>query len=176
MRKLMIFALCASALCSHYASADEITDAEAFGAMLTAAIQQGSDIDWNKRSESKAIKKWLKEHQCPGLKYQGYIVGDEKQYFYLIGRKGNEVIVGRHFKAPIVDSAIDIDAFDSSTKGCLSLGAKKADVAAMFTTHLQPYPNEFHVAQSSLHAVTLYISTKSGLFVVKNGEITLSDG
>lgn len=155
--------------------ADELEDAQAWGVMLTDAIQQKTKVNLKKRPEYIEIKKFLKENQCPGVKYEGYLIGEEQQYFYLVGSKGKEVIIGRHFKAPVVDGVIALDSAQSSTKGCLSLGPKKPDVSAMVATHLQPYPNEFHLLQSNVHEVTLYIGTKSGMFVVKDGKMHLSE-
>lgn len=168
---LMSFAV----LSSSYIYADELENAQTWGAMLTDAVQQKATVNLKKRPEYKEIKKFLKENQCSGSKYEGYLIGEEPQYFYLIGSKGNEVIIGRHFKAPVVNGVIVLDSAQSSTKGCLSLGPKKPDVSAMVATHLQPYPNEFHLLQSNIHAVTLYIGTKSGMFVVKEGEMYLSE-
>jgi len=172
---LAVYLLSFTALSSGYAYADELEEAQVWGAMLTDAIQKNMKLNLKKRPEHKAIKKFLKENQCPGIKYEGYLVGEEQQYFYLIGSKGKEVIIGRHFKAPVVDGVIALDSAQSSTKGCLNLGPKAPDVAAMVATHLQPYPNEFHLLQSNIHAVTLYIGTKSGMFVVKDGKMYLSD-
>lgn len=176
MRKLLSVVLFSFAtLNSGYIYADELENAQAWGAMLTDAVQQNTKVNLKKRSEYKQIKKFLKENQCPGLKYEGYLVGEGQQYFYLIGSKGKEVVIGRHFKAPVVDGVIALDSMQSSTNGCLSLGPKKPDVSAMVATHLQPYPNEFHLLQSNIHAVTLYIGTKSGMFVVKEGKMYLSE-
>lgn len=176
MHKLMSVVLLSFAtLSSNYTYADELEDAQAWGAMLTDAIQKKVKVNLKKRQEYKEIKNFLKENECPGIKYEGYLIGEERQYFYLIGSKGKEVIIGRHFKAPVVDGVIALDSAQSSTKGCLSLGPKKPDVSAMFATHLQPFPNEFHLLQSNIHAVTLYIGTKSGMYVVKEGKMYLSE-
>lgn len=176
MHKLMsVVLLSFAALSSNSTYADELEDAQAWGAMLTDAIQQKVKVNLKKRPEYKEIKSFLKENECPGIKYEGYLIGEEQQYFYLIGSKGKEVIIGRHFKAPVVDGVIALDSAQSSTKGCLSLGAKKPDVSAMFATHLQAFPNEFHLLQSNIHAVTLYIGTKSGMYVVKDGKMYLSE-
>lgn len=176
MSKLLsVVLLSFAALSSSYAHADELEAAQAWGMKLTEAIQQKTKLNLKKRPEYKEIKKFLKENQCPGIKYEGYLIGEDQQYFYLIGSKGKEVIIGRHFKAPVVDGVIDLESAHSSTNGCLSLGPKKPAVAAMMATHLQPYPNEFHLLQSNIHAVTLYIGTKSGMFVVKEGKMYLSE-
>lgn len=173
LKSVVIFSL--AAMSSSYIYADELQDAQLWGALLTDSVQKNIKVNLKKRPEYKDIKKFLKENQCPGVKYEGYLIGEEQPYFYLIGSKGKEVIIGRHFKAPVVDGVIALNSAESSTKGCLSLGPKKSDVSAMMATHLQPYPNEFHLLQSNVHSVTLYIGTKSGMFVVKDGKMYLSE-
>lgn len=91
-----------------------------------------------------------------------------------VASKGKNVIIGRHFKAPIHKEAIDVAAFESSTNGCLNLGPVRADAAAMYATHLKPFPNEFHLLQSNIRNIALYIGTKEGMYSVSENTITLS--
>lgn len=157
--------------------ADEIGGAVSYGNLLTGAIQEKQDVKLKKLPEYKAIKSFLSKNKCAGFKYKGYIVGSENdKYFYLVASKGGNVIIGRHFKAPMVGGAIAVERLESSTNGCLDLGNPEAkNTAAMFATHLKPTPNEFHVLQSNLHAIALYIGTSNGMYSIENGVIQLPE-
>ena len=154
--------------------ATELDEAVEYGRLLTNAVEKKEHIKYKKLSRYNEIKGFLNEQKCAGFKYKAYVVGpDEKQYFYLVASKKKNMIIGRHFKAPIVNNEVDVARFESSTKGCLDLGKIKPNVAAMSASHLQPYPNEFHVLQSNLHSLGLYIITGVGYFKIENGLIEL---
>ena len=175
---------CVFLLSSTYAVSTELEQASKYGRLLTEAVKSKSHIKYKKLPQYKDIKAFLGEQKCPSVKYKAYIVGPtEQQYFYLVASKGRNVILGRHFKAPINDGVIDISAFESSTKGCLNLGSVKEQMVAMSASHLKPYPNEFHVLKSNVHAIPFYIVTSKGYFkiedslveLVKERETVLSD-
>lgn len=163
-------------LVSNMAMASELEEAVVYGNLLTEAVKEKSEVKLKKLPEFKSINRYLSENKCPGFKYKGYIVGPENnRYFYLVASKGKNVIIGRHFKAPINAGSIDTAKFESSTNGCLNLGSPPSNVAAMYATHLKPYPNEFHLLQSNLNSIALFIGTKAGMYAVENGAIKLSE-
>jgi len=154
----------------------ELEAAIKYGNFLTEAVKTKSTVKIKKRPEYDAIKQYLSSRKCSGFKYKAYIVGSENdQQFYLVASKGKSVIIGRHFKAPINGGVIDASAFSSSTNSCLNLGKPASNVAAMYATHLKPYPNEFHLLQSNLKSIALYIGTSAGMYVVENGTMVLSE-
>lgn len=154
----------------------ELESAIEYGNLLTKAVKTKSTVRLKKLAEYKKIKQYLSSKKCDGFKYKAYIVGPEnKKYFYLIASKRKSVIIGRHFKAPIKGGVVDTEAFVSSTNGCLNLGRPASNVSALFATHLKPYPNEFHLLQSNLKPITLYIGTSAGMYIVKNGTMVLSE-
>jgi hypothetical protein len=162
---------------SNMTMASELEEAIVYGNLLTEAVNGKAEVELKKLSEFKSIKQFLSENKCPGFKYKGYIVGPENnRYFYLVASKGKGVIIGRHFKAPFKAGSIEAAKFESSTNGCLNLGVPPSNVAAMYATHLKPYPNEFHLLQSNLNSITLFIGTKAGMYAVENGAIKLSEG
>jgi len=174
--KKQFIALIFMLLGSNLGMASELVDAIVYGSLLTEAVKGKAEVKLKKLLQFKGIDQYLSENKCSGFKYKGYIVGPEnKQYFYLVASKGRNVIIGRHFKAPINAGSIEIAAFESSTNGCLNLGSPPSNVAAMYATHLKPYPNEFHLLQSNLNSITLYIGTKAGMYAVENGTIKLSE-
>jgi hypothetical protein len=154
--------------------ASELEDAITYGNLLTQAVKEKEEVKLKKLSEYKAIKRYLTENKCSGFKYKAYIVGPKnKQFLYLVASKGKNVIIGRHFKAPINGGTVDVSGFESSTKGCLNLGTPPSNVAALTATHLKHYPNEFHVLQSRLAGLPLYIGTSEGIYSVEGGNIRL---
>lgn len=152
----------------------EIESAAALGASLTEAVQSDRDINMKKLANYTEIKRFMQENACGGIKYRAYTVATpEGDYLYIVGSKGRNVIVGRHFKVPIAQHGIDITKIKSSTKGCLDLGARQKNSAAMYVTHLQPYPNEFHVLESNLQGIALYVGTSTGMYSIESGAIRL---
>ena len=157
-------------------ASSEIDSAMKYGELLTTAVQEKSYTKLKKLNNYKAIRKYLSKNKCSDFKYKAYIVGSENnQYLYLIASKGKHIIIGRHFKSKIEDGNISIESFTSSTNGCLDLGVPKSDIAGMYATHLKLYPNEFHILQSNLGSIDLFIGTSAGMYIIKNGSITLAD-
>ena len=158
-------------LLSTSAFGSQIEKSVDLGNSLTALVKSKSEIKLKSIANYKAIKGYLKENGCSGFKYKSYVIEDgDTSRLYLIGSKGKSVIIGRHFTASVVDNNADISSFTSSTNGCVDLGVPKKE-AAMFVTHLKPEPNEFHVLESNLANITLYVSTKESLYSVSGGEI-----
>ena len=162
---------------SSFLQANDLDNAVKYGNFLTEAVQSKQKVKLKKLPEYKAIKTYLATNKCPGFKYNAYVVGpEEQQYFYLVASKGGNVIIGRHFKARKVGGAIKVGEFESSTNGCLNLGNPKTKKSvAMFATHLKPTPNEFHLLQSNLHSIALYIGTSNGMYLIENESIELSE-
>ena len=175
MRLNFVYGFAIFYLFSNMTHGSNIESTIKYGNQLTEAIQQKEKVKLKKLPEYRDIKKYLSANKCPGFKYKGYIVGaEDQQFFYLVATKANDVIIGRHFKAPVNNGLIEISKFQSSTNGCLNLGnPKTSDTAAMYATHLKPLPNEFHLLQSNLHKIKLYIGTSNGMYTIKNGNIEL---
>ncbi len=162
-------------LLANLAVGDELQNSIKFGALLTEAVQNKKVVKIKKLDQYKEIKSYLSSNKCRGFKYKAYIVGpEEERKFYLVASKGKNVIIGRHFKAAISNDIIDLSTFESSTNGCLNLGPVKSNAAGMYATHLKPFPNEFHLLQSNIRGIELYIGTKVGMYVVNDGEMVLS--
>ncbi len=154
--------------------ASELEDSQLYGGLLYKEIESKADVKLKKLDKYKQIKSYLKGNKCKGFKYRAYVVGEEDgEFLYLVASKRKNVIIGRHFKAPILNGEVQVEDFESSTNGCLDLGAPKKDIAALTATHLKPYPNEFHVLQSKLSGIALYIGTKAGVYAIENGQIRL---
>ncbi|GAB4172712.1 MAG: hypothetical protein Kow0020_07760 [Wenzhouxiangellaceae bacterium] len=158
---------------SAYGSEPEIDRAMENGRLLIEAVEAGRDVSLKSFENRAQIKQYLSKHKCPGLKYRNYVIDtSDGSYLYVVASKGRNAIVGRHFKAPIDNGRVDVEAFESSTKSCINLGSAKGNVAAFTVTHLQPYPNEFHVLVEKVAGRPLYVATEKGLFNVKDGQIT----
>ncbi|MDM3871714.1 hypothetical protein QSV34_10170 [Porticoccus sp. W117] len=160
----MLLSLC------FYSYADNIEEIQSLGNSLTEAVKSKSYVKLKSFSNTKEIKKFLSKNKCPGYKYRAYVLAD-KNKFYLVASKGKGVVIGRHFVGNINDNTVDIDSLSSSTKGCINLGPTQKDSAAKFVTHLKPEPSEFHVLQSNLANIALFVSTKGGLYSVSEGNV-----
>ena len=143
----------------------------ALGNSLTEAVSSKSYIKMKALDNYREVRAFLKDNKCSGFKYRAYTIED-KNKFYLIASKGKGMVIGRHFVGDISDNTVDIDSLVSSTNGCINLGAPKKDSAAMFVTHLKSEPNEFHLLESNLAKVALFVSSKGGLFSVSDGSIS----
>ncbi len=159
--------------------ADEIQDmainnSESWGAALYQASLDKADQALKSFANYKDLNKFITESGCSGYKYKAYILeaGDERR-LYLVGTRSKDVIVGKHFIGSMQESAVLLNGLLSSTNSCLNLGRKRQTIAAMFATHLQPYPNEFHVLESLIHDVTLFIGTAVGNWKIEAGKISL---
>ena len=162
-------------LLANFAVGDELENSIKYGVLLTEAVQDKKVVKLKKLNQYKEIKNYLSDNKCPGFKYKAYIVGpEESRNLYLVASKGKNVIIGRHFKAAISNSIVDLSTFESSTNGCLNLGPVKSNVGGMYATHLKPFPNEFHLLQSNIRRIALYIGTKEGMYIVDDGGIVLS--
>ena len=161
---------------ANLAVGSELEDSIKYGELLTGAVQDKKTVKLKKLDQYKDIKRYLSENKCSGFKYKAYIVGPiENQKFYLVASKGKNVIIGRHFKASISNNVIDFSTFESSTNGCLNLGPVKSNAAGMYATHLKPFPNEFHLLQSNIRRIALYVGTKEGMYIVNDGTMVLSE-
>lgn len=154
-----------------FAHSDGIEESVFLGNRLTEAVKSESHIKLKTLDNYKELKAYIKRNKCSGFKYRAYSLPDRNK-FYLVASKGKSVIVGRHFVGDIVENSVDIGTLTSSTNGCINLGSTKKNAAAMFVTHLKPEPNEFHVLESNLAKIALYVSTKGTLFSVSEGGIT----
>ncbi|MGA7296696.1 MAG: hypothetical protein WBW92_04195 [Rhodanobacteraceae bacterium] len=172
IRSLSILMSCAIAI--PIANASELDDAVKYGNLLTEAVEAGRSVDLRKLADHREIEQYLSHHACSEFKYKAYVVDSVGESFlYLVASKGPDVIVGRHFKMPIRNGSIEVAEVESSTRGCLDLGSPGPDTAGMVVTHLKPYPNEFHVLESNLASVSLYVATSRGTYGVQYGAIHL---
>jgi hypothetical protein len=154
----------------------EVRHVEELGNLLYAEVSAKNKFKLKSLANYKEVKAYLSGAKCEGFSYKAYRIQDkELDSLYFVASKtfSNPVIIGRHFVAPIENNALNLDKFASSTRGCLNLGPVKGNVSGMFSTSLDPYPNEFHVLQSKLHDVGLYVATKYGLWGVEDGKVSL---
>ena len=156
---------------SSFVYSSSIEDAVSLGNSLTEAVRSKSSMKLKRIDNYKEIKAFLKQNKCPGFKYKAYSL-PEKNKFYLVASKGKSIIVGRHFSGALSGDSVDISSLFSSTNGCINLGTPKKDTTAIFVTHLKPEPNEFHVLQSNLANIALYVSAKGALYSVSGGNIS----
>ncbi len=146
------------------------------GQQLFNAVEKEETVDPDSFDNRKEIQKYLKKNKCRDFTYKGYIVTTaEGEYYYLIASKGADVIIGRHFKAPLRDGKPVVSEFESSTNTCLDLGSipEKKNVAGMYATTFKPFPDEFHVMAAALGKLILLVGSEQGIFKVNSESIAL---
>lgn len=146
------------------------------GNQLAEAVAANATVDLQQFENTREIRRYLSANRCRGLNYEAYLLetGDQKT-LYLVGSRAGHMIIGRHFKAPVTDNTVDVSAFEGSTRGCLDLGRVPENVAAMMATHLAPEPNEFHLLQSVIHDVDLFVMAGDGMYEISGGTVKLSE-
>ncbi len=142
------------------------------GTRLAEAIENGDSLSLRKFANYGDIRTWLDSNRCPGFRYTGYFVrAAGASDLYLIASRGKDIIIGRHFKAPVSKGRVEIEQIESSTARCLNLGRSGSNTGNSLIAHPQPFPNEFHVLQSRLHRTDLRIATTHGNYMVSKGRI-----
>ncbi|WP_317933541.1 hypothetical protein [Halioxenophilus sp. WMMB6] len=169
MKQLLGIALIVFSALVHSGS---LEDAAALGNELTQSVQSKASTKLKKLANYKEVKSFLKASGCPGFKYTAYIL-PERSKFYLIATSSKNVIIGRHFVGDIADNLVDVSSLTSSTNGCLNMGTARAYTVGMFVTHLKPEPNEFHVQESNLAKIALYVRAGDELYSVSEGVISI---
>jgi len=146
------------------------------GNRLVEAVSSNATVDLRQFENTRDIRRYLSANRCRGLNYEAYLLeSGDQQTLYLVGSRSGHVIIGRHFKAPVIGNAVDVESFESSTRTCLDLGPVPENVAALMASHLAPEPNEFHFLQSVIHDVDLFVAAGNGLYKVSEGSIKLSE-
>lgn len=156
----------------------EVAHIQEVGNLLYARVKSKEKFKLKELKNYKDIKSHLAKAECGEFSYKTYLIKDQDiDLVYFVASKtfSNPVIIGRHFIAPIEDGSLNLEKFVSSTKGCLNLGSPKKATGGMFATSLDPYPNEFHVLQSKLHGITLYLGTEYAIWKIVNGEVSLME-
>jgi len=116
-------------------------------------------------------KKYSNSHlNLCDLKYTKIKLRDGLEYFIAEPPKENMVILGRHVK--IFQGSISY-----STKSCIVMTQPEGVLSsAVVITHLlSNIPTEFHVFVSLKYKKTVYVGTKIGNWIVKNGKISVLD-
>lgn len=154
----------------------EVSHAQELGNLLYKKVKSKDAFKLKSLENYKEVKLHLKKAGCGEFSYKASIVKDkdsELLYFVASKKFSSPVIIGRYFVAPIENGALNLEKIISSTRGCLNLGSPKKATKGMFATSLDPYPSEFHVLQSKLHGVTLYLGTEYAIWKIVNGQVSL---
>jgi hypothetical protein len=154
------------------AMADEIASAASLGTLLTQAVNDGRELELRSVANHAELNRRIKADSCPGFAYKSYaITAGSQRFLYVVASKGRDMIIGRHWRIPLNGNKADLARLTSSTVSCLNLGTPAANALGVAVTHLGPFPNEFHVLQSNLHGIAVYVATDSGMYVVESGRI-----
>lgn len=157
-------------------AADELRHAEARGAALFAAVRATSLAGPEDIKNFEALQRATDPQKCKDTTIAWILLPDRNQATELYGIASasaeDELVVGKHFKAKVVDGTADLSTLTASTKSCLTLKIQPR-AAALFTTEvISATPTEFHVLESKLHAVALYVGAGGKAWSVKDGAIS----
>lgn len=154
----------------------ELEEVETHAVLLLQEIESKDKFRLKKLENYKELKNALSEIECPRFTYTAYTIehGGEHLLYLVAGKRfSRSVIIGRHFMMRLDGLIADVLNIASSTNGCIDLGKPRKDAAAMFVTSLEPYPSEFHVIQSKLNKVSIYVGTSYATWKVSDGEVSL---
>jgi hypothetical protein len=168
-------------------TADMLKNAEATGAALFAAIQAKNFARPEDIKNFEALQRAIDRQKCKDTAISWAILPDRARGTEIFGissaASDDQVVIGRHFKASVVDGAADLSTLAASTKGCLILkippgggGRPGAKLVGAYTTELiSTTPTEFHVLESKLHRIALFVSAGGEVWEVNNGSIRSAD-
>jgi hypothetical protein len=161
-------------LFSFFSYASELDPTVHLGNLVYEQTQSNQKFDKRALKNIKEVEEILAPHKCSGLTYNYYSVdASDKTYLYIIASKGNHVIAGRHFRFDMLDNTASLNSVIKSTTSCLDLGKPDKMAAGMYLSHLKEYPNEFHVLQSTIHNMPLFVGTFAGDYKVTADNIEL---
>jgi hypothetical protein len=156
-------------------AADVLKHAEATGAALFAAIQAKSLAGPDDIQNFEALQRAIDPQKCPETTISWILLPDQKKATEIFGISSvptiGKLVVGRHFKASVVDGVVDLSTLVASTKSCLTLGIPPNAVALYTTEVVSATPTEFHVFESTLHGIPLYVGAGGEAWLVKDGSI-----
>lgn len=151
-------------------------NAETTGAALFAAMQANNLAKPQDIKNFDALQRAVDPLTCPGTTLSWILLPDATHATRLFGIAAGgtrtQLVVGKHFKANMVDGAVDLATLAASTKSCLTLNILSHAVG-VFTTELDSAtPTEFHVVESSLHNIALFVNAGGEVWSVKDGKIS----
>ena len=104
------------------------------------------------------------------FKYRPIVVQESaSQLVYFVAEKNNDIVMGRHYR---VEGA----RVTPSTNSCFAAKEQPGAVGFFITHLLSKTPTEFHVYESLLHGMTIYVITSKEMkWKVDEGTISLFD-
>jgi len=168
--KLRLAALVLSAVCAISSAYADDSSREETARMVSEAIARRGVFKAESLANYRELMKALQAQFCPGYRYRHYRAGDS---VYVIGKSGDNIVIGRNFKYRVTDSSADVASIQASTKGCLEFDVPKNVVALTMTHSVSPEPTEFHLIANLVYGVDLYVSAESGLWKISGGRVEL---
>ncbi len=124
---------------------DEELTGKLAGALLYA-IDNKEFISLESFNNAGEIRELLAAEGCPDVEYILHLVtSDDAKYLYLIAKRKKDIIMGRHFRIPVVNDAVNIEDAVTSTLECNNLGKLKREAKLIAVPHPGIGPSEFHI-------------------------------
>ncbi len=140
------------------------------GTELTDKVSSGAVTSIKTFGNYPEFSKYFESVKCKEFKYRNYIIEAlGKTYLYLVGSKDYNIVIGKHFRAEVKGNAIDMSSIYTSTFTCWDTGPAKLDTVGLFVSSDDEYPNEFHILQSSLHSIGMFVSNPKDTVYSVNG-------
>jgi hypothetical protein len=157
-------------------AADVLRRAEATGAALFAAIQAKNLAGPGDIKNFEALQRAIDSQTCTGTTIAWILLPDRNHATEIFGIASaptkDQLVVGRHFKASVVDGTADLSTLAASTKSCVTLNIQPRAVGLFTTEVISATPTEFHALESKLHGITLYVGAGGQAWSVKDGTIS----
>jgi hypothetical protein len=175
MRFVVATLLFVSAVSLAQDASDPVKQAETTGEALFSAINSKDFAGSQDVKNLDALQRAVDAQKCPGTTVSLILLPDRQhasEVFAIASvADDGKLVVGRHFKTTIRDGVADVGALSASTKSCLILTLGPKAAALMTTEVISATPTEFHVLETKLHNIPLYVGAGGQVWAVKHGSI-----
>lgn len=175
MRLPLAGLLIVSSVSSGQDTSDAVKQAETTGAALFVAISTKDFAGSQDIKNLDALQRALDAQKCPGTTMALIVLPDHQHAseVFAVSAVSDEakLVVGKHFKTTVHDGVADVGALAASTKSCLILTISPKAAALMTTEVISATPTEFHVLETKLHNIPLYVGAGGQVWAVKDGSI-----
>ena len=175
MRFLIVALLSASAVSVAQDASNALKHAESTGAALFNAFNSKDFAGSQDIKNIDALERAINAQKCPGTVVSLILLPDRQHASEVFAVSGvpdeGKLVIGKHFKTTIHEGVADIESLSASTKSCLILTINPKAAALMTTELISATPTEFHVLETKLHKIPLYVGAGGQVWAVRDGSI-----
>lgn len=158
-----------------YKPADPIERAETTGRALFAAVQEKNFATSQDIRNYEALQRAIDAQSCPHTNISLILLPNREQPTEVFAissvSENDQIVIGRHFRARVSDATVDLNSLVASTKSCLIMKMRPGAIGVGASELISATPTEFHVLESKLHGLPLYVVAGGTAWTVNNGSI-----